>query len=80
MDVAVSGWLVLAHVVTTVSVNGWPFVAAGEGRLIMFKVFVDGLRHHCVGDATGARSGPLAEIAVLHRTSCTLRYRHFTAF
>jgi hypothetical protein len=26
-----------------------------------------------VGDATGARSGPLAEMAVLHRTSCESR-------
>ena len=25
---------------------------------------------HGLGDATGARSGPLAKIAVLHRTSC----------
>lgn len=27
-------------------------------------------KHHGLGDATGARSGPLAKIAVLHRTSC----------
>lgn len=37
-------------------------------------VLVPLIRAAWLGDATGARSGPLAKMAVLHRTSCGLPY------